>query len=177
MNEILLKTSVLYQEKENIGLSGFETVLFNKQLTCLINCPNTATGSYVIPKSVDCIGIEAFSQCKEVTSVIVPESLKKIGCLAFENCKSIVMMIIPGSVEEIGYRAFSNCTGLKSIFIQAKLPVQLKKESDVFHNIDKSNCILYVPTGSKKFYQQADQWKDFCKIVEKNEILIFSLSN
>ena len=177
MNVITPIRSVLSGVKDKIEHSGFETVLFNKEMTSLINCPNIASGKYKIPERVESIGIEAFAQCKEVTSVIFPESLQKIGCLAFENCISIVTITIPNLVVEIGYRAFSNCTGLKSICALAENPVRFKKESDVFHNVDKKSCILYVPYGSKTQYQQADQWKDFYNIVEKKDILYLSISN
>lgn len=32
---------------------------------------------------------------------------------------------------------------------------------DVFYNIDKTNCELYVPQASIADYQAADQWKEF----------------
>lgn len=35
-----------------------------------------------------------------------------------------------------------------------------------FYNVDKANCTLYVPVGSKVFYQNTDQWKDFQNIIE-----------
>ena len=177
MNVITTKKHILSGLKDKVEFYGFETVLFNKEMTSLINCPIVATGRYVIPKSVESIGIEAFAQCKEVTSVIFPESLKKIGCLAFENCISIVTITIPSLIVEIGYRAFSNCTGLKSIYTQAENPVRLMNGTDVFHNVDKTSCVLYVPLHSKMKYQQADQWKDFCNIVEKKENLYLSMSN
>jgi hypothetical protein len=177
MNVITTKTFALSGIRDKIEFSGFETVLFNKEMTSLINCPNIASGRYVIPQSVESIGIEAFAQCKEITTVIFPESLKKIGCLAFESCISIVTITIPYLVKEIGYRAFSNCTGLKSICVQAENPIRFKKESEVFHNVDKTACVLNVPYGSKTEYQQADQWKDFSVIIEKETILDLSISN
>ena len=38
--------------------------------------------------------------------------------------------------------------------------------SNNFYGINKTSCILYVPTGSKALYQAANQWKDFVNIVE-----------
>ena len=149
--------------------SGFETVLFNKLLTHLIHCPIIAKGSYKIPSSVESIGIEAFSQCKEITSVVIPESLIKIGCLAFENCLSLTSILIPDSIKEIGDKAFSNCNCLKSIYIKTKSVFILSENSDVFYNVNKKDCILYVLRGLKKEYQLASQWKEFQFIVETDE--------
>jgi hypothetical protein len=160
------KRTYLLAESTTIEISGFETVLFNKQLTNLIHCPVTARGSYIIPETVETIGIEAFAKCKNVTSVRIPLSLKSIGCLAFESCISLTSILIPDSVIEMGYRIFSNCTGLKSIYVQAKYPMKLDTNSDIFYNVDTDNGILYVPQGTKKDYQQASQWREFKNIIE-----------
>jgi len=157
-------------KKIKIEYTGFETVLYNKDLTSLIHCPVTARGSYVIPDSVKTIGIEAFAKCRNVISVRLPLSLKVIGCLAFESCISLTTITIPESVMELGYRIFSNCTGLKSIYVQAKVPLKLDADSDLFYHVDKENCILYVHQDTKKEYQQAPQWREFKKIVEMKPV-------
>ena len=38
--------------------------------------------------------------------------------------------------------------------------------SDVFYDVDKKNCTLYVPQGTKQDYFLADVWGDFENIVE-----------
>jgi len=149
-----------------LEISGFETVLFNKQLTNLVHCPVTARGKYIIPDTVETIGIEAFAKCKGVTSIGIPLSLTSIGCLAFESCISLTSILIPDSVVEMGYKIFSNCTALKTVYVQAKYPVQFDKDSDIFYNVDTDNGILYVPQGSKKDYQHAAQWNNFKNIIE-----------
>jgi len=161
-----INTSNLLQKKELIEFSGFETVLFNKQLTNLVHCPIIARGKYSIPLTVETIGIEAFSQCKGITSIIIPESVKKIGYMAFENCTSLTSIVLSGCIEEIGYRAFSECTGLNSIFLFSKKNIVLKSDSQVFHKVDKTTCILYVTSGLKSEYQHSSQWKEFQNIIE-----------
>src|ERR1035437_3140632 len=86
---IVIENVNILSESDKIRFSGFETVLFNKQLTNIIHCPIIAKGSYTIPDSIFSIGIEAFSQCKGLTSIKIPKNLKVIGCLAFENCYSL----------------------------------------------------------------------------------------
>ena len=167
----------LLDESMKVEFSGFETVLFNKQLTNLIHCPVTAKGSYIIPDTVETIGIEAFAKCKNVTSVRIPLSLKSIGCLAFESCISLTTILIPDSVIEMGFRIFSNCTGLTSIYVQAKSPMKLDIDSDIFYNVDTDNGILYVPQGTKKYYQHANQWRKFKNIVETESFQHLSTLN
>ena len=156
----------LLQEKKLIEFSGFKTVLFNKQLTNLVHCPIIAKGKYNIPITVETIGIEAFSQCKGITSIIIPECVKKIGYMAFENCTSLTSIVLSGCIDEIGYRAFSECTGLNSIFLLSKKIIALNSDSQVFHKVDTTTCILYVASGLKSEYQQSSQWKDFQNIIE-----------
>ena len=38
--------------------------------------------------------------------------------------------------------------------------------SDVFYDVDKKNCTLYVPQGTKQDYSLADVWGNFENIVE-----------
>jgi hypothetical protein len=146
--------------------TGFDKVLFNKYFTNLIHCPIDANGSYSIPNTVINIGIEAFSQCKGLISVNIPPSVKKLECMAFYNCTALTTIRMPESIEEIGYGVFANCTSLTSIYTQASVPITLRNASEVFHKVDKESCILYVPFGSKKRYQKAEQWQEFKDIIE-----------
>jgi hypothetical protein len=146
--------------------SGFALVLFNKQMSNLIHCPVTAKGSYAIPDTVLSIDSEAFSQCKDLTSIVFPGNLKTIGCQAFENCSSLNSIIIPESVIGMGYRMFSNCSGLKSIYMQSLSPQDLNLSDDIFYNVDKETCKLYVPYGTKSDYERTDQLKEFKNILE-----------
>lgn len=148
--------------------STFEKVIFNAQQTTLIHCPIPVTGNYSIPNTVINIGIEAFAQCKRLTSIVIPTSVKAIGCLAFHNCTGLTSISLPGSITEIGYRAFSNCTSIKSVYMHSQSLIVLMPDSDIFHNVDKTNCILYVPVGSKDIYQHAEVWREFKNIQEIN---------
>jgi len=74
---------------------------------------------------------------------------------------------IPSSVTFIGSHAFVNGR-LSSIFIGTFIPPDLNASPGVFNGVNKTNCILYVPIGSKSAYQNANQWKDFLNIIEIN---------
>jgi len=165
-NRILFGDRHIPLEFDKTEYSGFAMILFNKQMLNLIHCPVTAKGSYVIPDTVISIDIEAFSQCKDLISIVFPGNLKTIGNLAFENCISLSSIIIPESVKDMGYRIFSNCTGLKSIYMQSYSPLDLSLEDDIFYNVDKDKCNLYVPYGTKNDYQHTNQLKEFKNILE-----------
>jgi hypothetical protein len=120
----------------------------------------------IIPSSVTSIGNSTFNYCIGLTTITIPSLVTSIGTYAFYNCNGLSDMTIPSSVTTIGMVAFSFCSGLSTIHAYPISPINLNSSIGVFSNIDKYNCTLYVPYGSKAAYQTANQWKDFKNIVE-----------
>jgi hypothetical protein len=142
-----------------------------------------------IPSTVTSIGSSAFSGCESLKSLTIPQSAIFIGSYAFSGCRNMDFINIPSLVTAIELGTFASCEGLKSITIPLsvisigtyaffgcenfdyinvynKVPIDLSLSTSVFYFVDKENCILSVPFGSKALYQVADQWKDFTHIVE-----------
>jgi hypothetical protein len=132
----------------NSNYSSFDGVMFNKDKTTIVCYPAGKQGGYTIPGSVSTIGIEAFGDCKGLTS-----------------------LTIPNSVVSIGEWAFSSCSGLTAIYANPTTPVDLSVCKYVFAEVNKTTCALYVPMGSKAAYQVAADWKDFSNIVEMTTAL------
>lgn len=143
----------------------------------------------VIPKKVSYIGNYAFAQCTNLSSITLPDSIKTFGEWMFNSCINLKEIIIPDAVDSIKYgafqscnklqnlkigknvtyidsRCFVDCVSLKSIYAYPTKPVDLSLSADVFLNVNKTNCVLYVPINSKAAYMSANQWKDF-KIIEE----------
>ena len=128
--------------------------------------------SVTIPSSVTIIKGSAFSFCSSLTTVTIPSSVIYIEDDAFNNCSGLTSVTIPYSVTSIGSCVFYNCNKLSSIYVYPISPVNLNSSHDVFFNVNKTNCTLYVPYGSKSAYQAANQWKDFKNIVEMPGIFL-----
>ena len=65
----------------------------------------TSSGEKYVVKS---IGVQAFSNCDNLTSVTLPNTLSHIGDSAFSNCKKLRQITIPATVISIGKGAFYN---------------------------------------------------------------------
>ncbi len=129
-----------------------------------------AVGDYVVPETIKVDNVEV--------------AVKEIAPNAFEDCTGLVSVTIPANIQVIGDAAFKGCTGLEEIYCLSAVPIDLSKvfasrtrvmltrSGEVitqFEGIDFETCILYVPAGSKKLYEQAEGWKQFKNIVEMGE--------
>ena len=95
-------------------------IKFNKDLTeigmgAFAECGNLT--SVIIPDSVTTIGGYAFCDCQSLKSVTIPDSVTTIGNFAFAGCKLLTSITIPDSVTTIGDGAFDSCASLTSVTI------------------------------------------------------------
>jgi hypothetical protein len=81
-------------------------------------------------------------------------------------------LIIGTSVKSIGESAFSafweESAKLSTIYSYATTP-PVCADDNVFNNINKQTCKLYVPRGTVDDYKAAKTWKDFFNIIEEEE--------
>lgn len=107
--------------------------------------PNGYSGDIVIPSSVIIdgvdysvtrIGLDAFKDCNNLTSVIIPNSVTSIESLAFCRCNNMTSITIPNSVTDIKYRAFEGCgltkVEINSNAIVSKVYSHISSIKDVF---------------------------------------------
>ena len=152
--------------------------------------------SITIPNNVTNIGIQVFNYCDNLISIVVdegntvydsrnncnaiiksdtneliagckntiiPNDVKSIGMQAFQGCIELTSITIPENVTSIGEDAFCDCSGLTSVTVERDTPITIGPGT--FPN--RTNAILYVPTGCKAAYEAADYWKDFKEIIEE----------
>ena len=150
------------------GCRGLTSVTIPSGVTSIGN--STFSGcsgltSVTIPSSVTSIGSSAFYGCSGLTSVTIPSSVTSIGSSAFRDCSGLTSVTIPSSVTSIGGSVFDGCSALISVTVMREKPISIS--STTFTN--RANATLHVPYGCKDAYESANYWKEFKKIVDKDE--------
>ena len=116
-----------------------------------------------IPGSVKTIGSSAFEDCTGLTSVSLSEGTETISGSAFEGCSGLTRINLPSSITAISINAFKNCSGLTSIVSQNNNPPLCISP---FYNINKADCIIWVPKNCVAAYMGASGWNEFVNIKE-----------
>ena len=155
--------------------------------TLIFGCMNT-----IIPNSVTAIGREAFYGCSSLTDISIPNSVTTIGFWAFRGCSSLEKITIPNSVATIGNYAFCDCSSLTNVTIGNSVTAigdyalaycnSLKNvtslipaenlfaiKENVFYNVDRKTCILYVPKGARRVYESTSGWNYFINVIDPEE--------
>lgn len=105
--------------EENPAYTSVDGILFDKDKTTLLCCPQSRAGEYQIPEGVITIGQGAFQCCKELTKLMLPNTLTTICQTAIYYCTGLTELTIPDSVTTIDFMAISCCYGLKTVTIGA----------------------------------------------------------
>lgn len=92
-------------------------------------------GGVTIPAKVDGytvtgIGNDAFTFCRDLTSVTLPDTITDIGVNAFWNCTALEKINLPKAVKVIGDGAFYNCVSLKKISLPDSVTYLGKRSFD-----------------------------------------------
>ncbi len=88
-------------DSENTKYCSVDGVLFNKNLSWILCCPEGRKGEYNIPNTVSVIGASAFEFCTELEKIIIPNTVERIGRYAFNGCSKLSEINIPYSVKNI----------------------------------------------------------------------------
>lgn len=134
--------------ENNPKLSTSDGVLYNKDKSVLIRCPQAKKGTFVIPDTVIEIGSNGFSKCKNLTDIWLSNSIKILGENAFKECNSLKEIIIPNGLIEIGQSAFENCDSLITIKLPGsvtKIGTRILAECKCLKSVELSENITEIP--------------------------------
>lgn len=91
----------LFVEDDNEFYSTHEGILYNKERTILIRCPENYNSEIInVPPSVDTLAPWSFSRCVNLVDIVLPRHLKKIRAYAFNDCIKISSLTIGDDIIE-----------------------------------------------------------------------------
>ena len=126
-------------------------ILYTKDLTTLVRCPEEMQGTVAVPETVQTVGAGAFAGCISVTRILFAESgLRVIGEEAFAYCNALTEITLPATLAEENTRVFISCNNLRQIHFQGTPP---SFASEVF----TGTHFLYCYYPENQFYS----WRDF----------------
>ena len=139
-------------DPENPAYSSSEDgVVFNKDKTRVVSCPDGKKGFYVIPDSVTNIGESAFEECIYLTNITIPYGVTVIARYAFLGCSALTSMVIPNSVPGLGGWTFRGCTSLTNVVIPASVT---SLHAGPF--LDCSGLISFMVDAANSVYSSED---------------------
>lgn len=107
---------------ENASFCAQEGVLYSKDLTRLVRCPEQAAVCH-IPETVTSIDTYAFSKCICLTELDLPDNLLYLNENVFEKCSALERVTLPSQLTVITAGAFLDCSALQEI----QIPKTVKK--------------------------------------------------
>jgi hypothetical protein len=118
-------------------------VLFNKNLTSIIEYPAGKTGSYTIPVSVTNICNSAFSTCAFLQNITVNGNITSLGDYVFLACSGLGRVTLLGNITNIGIGSFHSCSSLTNFTITGNIT---SIGDWAFYNCGRLNGIR-IPAG------------------------------
>ena len=148
----------------------------------------------VISNSVEKVGDEAFSGCTNLKKVVEEDGEKPLtfGKDAFKDVPieeiyqgrdhdgkpytgndNLQKIVIGDKVTTIVSGEYSDCPNIEEVESTNHVPPVLAE--DAFEEVVFDNAKLTVLDNNKATYKNADGWKKFANVVEKNEIPVISI--
>lgn len=119
---------------------------------------------------LETIGDSAFANCRVLPNLQIPSGITRIEDNTFENCLAFTEVELPIGIKHIGKEAFKGCTKLATVTVKSVKPQEITLGSDVFADIDLSAATLNSLQGTRAYFAQADQWKEFGNLYEERTL-------
>ena len=175
-----LKDLTLYEGLTTIGYESFhgcamETVVLPATVTTVSKFAFSSCSKMKllsVPASVTTLTDSVFYNCSGLKKVTLPETLNTLGTGTFAGCRGLSEVTIPASVTAIGPDCFSSLdsktgeSNWKNITLVVMSPTPITLTGSIANATARRDLI--IPRGSRETYEQADYWKEFTKIFERN---------
>jgi len=104
----------------NTSYTSVDGVLYNTDITTLVQFPGSKSGSFSVPESVLDIGPFSFAFCTGLTGISLPAGLNFIEDNAFYGCTALSGNFpIPASLLFIGTDVFEDCSQMNGFSVSS----------------------------------------------------------
>lgn len=135
---------------DNLVFKDIDGVVFSKDGSTLMACPEGRSGVYVFPDGVTNIEKWAIQECDKLTSVTVNNGLVNISEGAFYGCDALTSLVLSESVATMGSRVFRECDNLQVITCYSEAVPTSYGDPFANDNIDR---LIYVRANLLDDYQ------------------------
>ncbi len=113
------------------------------------------------------IGAWSFAECNGIETLVLPPATVELATGSLYGASTITSLALPADVDYIDNQAMASMTGLETLRVNdvAQVP---QLGSNVWANVDQSKVTLVTPDDMVDEYSQADQWKNFNILAEKD---------
>jgi hypothetical protein len=112
--------------------------------------------------NLEVMGDSCFCDLPALREIVLPNSLVSMGEGSFADCIGLEkVMLSENAVFSEG--TFNGCPNIKEVSVFSEIPYTFPE--NCMTDVDKSQCVLYVPENCGDAYSAAPGWKDFGKIV------------
>ena len=128
----------------NPNYTAVNGILYNKNMTELVECPTAKTGDLTVPATVTAIDHDAFIG-NHLLSVTLPDSLETIGSQAFWNSEYLTEIALPASYTGYSTSVFNGCDEL-TMFTVAEANTEYAALNGLLYSKDL-HTLIRVPGG------------------------------
>lgn len=119
---------------------------------------------YTIPKGINSISYQAFSNLTGPDKVIIGNDVEAIAMMAFYG-SGVKEIVIKDNVKTIGEEAFA-WTNLETVYCESQIPPTAEFNSISWHAFYNTKLkYIYVPSESIDAYKTASGWKDYADYI------------
>lgn len=139
---------------ENQYYTESEGVLYNKDMSALVRCPEGCrVDMVVIPNSVKIIEPWAFYKCTRLIDIILPRTIEVVREYAFKDCCNIQSISVFDSIKEFDISALDGWTQTQQVCFSSRCSQLIKynitkklKENQIFGPSDITHQFILVKT-------------------------------
>jgi hypothetical protein len=104
-------------DPENQVFKSIDGLLYDKQVTAILRCPEGRTTPVVLPSTIHHVGRMAFHHCLNLSAVNLPDGVTFTGQMAFYRCTKLARISIPRGVKKLQAQTFVDCPGSRLFFL------------------------------------------------------------